>query len=995
MKKFFLIPFCLGIILCVAGLAGCLNPFEPPEEASVPQGRGRVVVSIGGAANGSARTLAPAASEFDKLDKYTLTFSGPEAAAPVDLAGGRETAVELAAGSWTISAVGYMRKGGEDIAVAEGRAEVAVSGGDDVSVDIVLGPKTGGPQGTFSYYVIMGFTPGTAELTISTAEGAPVKTIPLVREPSLIGWDIVLGINSGTVPLDPGEYVVQIRIRADAYGGNSAGLTEVIHIYPGLTTTLPEREFTYVEFKEAFSDLDLTDLVTPPAAWATPDYFFENDQYRGRINWLNADGAGVNGGIFGVDTVYKAVVEVYYKSGYTHIGVAENSFTHSAATEVTNAADLGDPWDFAYAYVTITFPKTASPWITEVTVSPPSASVFLGGQAEFTASVAGSITPPQSVIWTMTGNTDAGTAITENGTLTVALNESSPVLTVTGASVADPSVKGTAAVSVIPTAVVKDISSAAELAKIGVDPAYPLGGKYKLTADLTLSDWVPIGNSETPFFGFIDGNGKTITLQGFHPGALSSKDPNTGQQIDPARASEKAYIGIFAYVKGTSATSKAELKDMAIVSSVNTEITEWPGRAIGLLTGYAENAKISGITLSGTFQYKSELAYCLGGIAGVILGDALVEDCEGSVAMTVEGGYSGIAWVPGAVGTSAGGFVGVFQGGASIVNCRNTGNITVNSESTSLYCGGIAGSSYAHAVSSYEGKIENCSYAGTISANLIGPTSGGSTFAGGIAGKIAGVSTRITGCRAEGAVSGTSAYKASAGGIVGEIAYGAITARSYFDGAVRSNIISAYYEHRAAYAGGIAGSNFHHHNGYRARIEDCWSGGEVFGLNAAGGIVGHDFKGSVIPPIERAGELSVTRCYSTAEVTRTSTDTVELTGSGVGGITGRIQDADTLATAVSGCAALNSGISTERPAQIHRVAGNNDTGVLSNNIAWSGMEVTPGIGNYTPEIGADKKDGANIASAKPLRADYEALGWDFNNVWKMGSDGYPELKWQN
>jgi hypothetical protein len=48
--------------------------------------------------------------------------------------------------------------------------------------------------------------------------------------------------------------------------------------------------------------------------------------------------------------VYKAVVSLTAKSGFTFAGVAENSFTHSGATSVANAANSGT--------VTITFPAT-------------------------------------------------------------------------------------------------------------------------------------------------------------------------------------------------------------------------------------------------------------------------------------------------------------------------------------------------------------------------------------------------------------------------------------------------------------------------------------------------------------------------------------------------------------------------------------------------------------------------------------------------------------
>jgi hypothetical protein len=56
------------------------------------------------------------------------------------------------------------------------------------------------------------------------------------------------------------------------------------------------------------------------------------------------------------------------------------------------------------------------------------------------------------------------------------------------------------------------------------------------------------------------------------------------------------------------------------------------------------------------------------------------------------------------------------------------------------------------------------------------------------------------------------------------------------------------------------------------------------------------------------------------------------------------------------------------------------------------MTVTTG-GTYTPGIGADEVDGADI-TAQFTQADYVALGWDFSTVWEMGSYGYPKLRWQ-
>jgi len=54
---------------------------------------------------------------------------------------------------------------------------------------------------------------------------------------------------------------------------------------------------------------------------------------------------------------------------------------------------------------------------------------------------------------------------------------------------------------------------------------------------------------------------------------------------------------------------------------------------------------------------------------------------------------------------------------------------------------------------------------------------------------------------------------------------------------------------------------------------------------------------------------------------------------------------------------------------------------------------------YTADKGTSRPDGEDISNdylsdGKPIQAFYESIGWDFTAVWKMGSDGYPKLKWQ-
>jgi len=455
------------------------------------------------------------------------------------------------------------------------------------------------------------------------------------------------------------------------------------------------------------------------------------------------------------------------------------------------------------------------------------------------------------------------------------------------------------------------------IGKIGVDPDYPLSGTYVLDENIELSDWIPIGDEEKPFRGSFDGNGKTITLNGFSAGAVT----------------DITCLGIFGCVKGDSVSAKAIIEN---------------------------------ITLSGMLDFSSEEAVCMGGIAGVIDGEGtLIRDNDCSLAVTV---------CPGNTGSTAysyvGGVTGMFRNGAGIENCRNTGDVcadnTQSPVSGQVFVGGIAGGGLLSFNTAYQGYIQDCSFTGTI----IGRAKGLWTFAGGIAGTIAGGTinsaentTRIERCFATGTVSvaGTKSAYPYIGGIVGYNYYGALVSQCYFDGDVIA-------DKEGDYTGGIAGYNSQTKAPNNSRIEDCWSGGTVSGFANAGGIVG-----------QNQANAYIRRCYSTAAVSAGSADT------GVGGIAG--VNASTLTTgAISSCMALNLSLSPLDGTNIHRITGTAG-GSRSNNYARPGL-IPAGAKDANSADGEDTQE-------MPDKSFYEnTLGWDFTTVWKMASGGYPILQWQ-
>jgi hypothetical protein len=356
------------------------------------------------------------------------------------------------------------------------------------------------------------------------------------------------------------------------------------------------------------------------------------------------------------------------------------------------------------------------------------------------------------------------------------------------------------------------ISSPADMAKIGVDPAYPLSASYVLANDITLADYTPIGTVTTPFTGKFMGNGKTITLDSFSSTAVSN---NT-------------YLGIFAFVKGASASSRALIKNLTINSSVN--ISEGgPATNIGLIAGYAENVEIDTITLSGSFAYATTVTttQLLGGLAGLSTSGTIIKNCNSSLAMNISpGGQDRNAQY-----SYIGGFAGQFKNGAGIENCHNTGDV-ISRGVGQTFVGGITGGSIYAMNTAYQGYIQDSSSTGTI----IGQNGGHWTFAGGIAGTIVGgtvnninATTRIVRCFAAGSVSceNTDASYPYSGGIVAYNYYGALVSQCYFTGTVQKGTVGA-----------IAGYNSQAAAPNNSRVEDCWSGGTILATNNTNNIVG-------------------------------------------------------------------------------------------------------------------------------------------------------------
>jgi hypothetical protein len=424
--------------------------------------------------------------------------------------------------------------------------------------------------------------------------------------------------------------------------------------------------------------------------------------------------------------------------------------------------------------------------VTGVTVSPSSASVAKGGTQTFSATVAGTNSPGQSVTWSVTGGV-TGTVITSGGVLTVAALETAGALFVTATSTVNPGISGMAAVTVTGGSTGDgdgtpgdpfQITTAAGLTAKMQD-ANNLDKHFKLMNNITLtSPWTPVGTWTAPFRGTLDGNGKTVTF---------------GSSLSWRVAGTDAYAGLFGVIDRASEPGSAPapvpvVKNLTITGTVTLSDTT-ANRFIyaGALAGYVKTGHIEHITADVDLSVSADSLSSLyvGGIAGVY--ETSTDDSY-MISSSCNTGDISASATNVQERVSAGGIVG-WNSGGMIPFSYSSGNISAvipsGTPAGDAYAGGIAGGS--------SGMINRTYSNGTVSA-----AANSDAYAGGIAGKN---NNWIVGAYSNGTVSattsGASSVLAWAGGIAGDNSSGIIT-ETYSRGTVSAAGI-------AADAGGIAG----------------------------------------------------------------------------------------------------------------------------------------------------------------------------------------------
>lgn len=169
----------------------------------------------------------------------------------------------------------------------------------------------------------------------------------------------------------------------------------------------------------------------------------------------------------------------------------------------------------------------------------------------------------------------------------------------------------------------------------------------KLQNDVTVSNWVPIGTEENPFFSSFYGNGKSITINGMSSGY--------------------DYAGLFGCVQN------ATISNVVVKGDISSESAKYVGGIVAYCVVGASSTTIkncvnkANVNLSTRASSNDEYI-AVGGIVGYAEGNCNVENSvnNGEVKNSATGNFTSTAGIIGMVGNNT----------YNITNCVNLGKIT-------------------------------------------------------------------------------------------------------------------------------------------------------------------------------------------------------------------------------------------------------------------------------------------------------------------------------
>lgn len=528
-----------------------------------------------------------------------------------------------------------------------------------------------------------------------------------------------------------------------------------------------------------------------------------------------------------------------------------------------------------------------------------------------------------------------------------------------------------------------------DLSDMRNDPSlhYTLMNDIDLTAYTAAGDgWLPIGTSEAPFTGTLDGNGHVIT----------------GLRIFKYSQNTTSFVGgLFGYGVGMT------VKNLSLNGEINT-VAARAGRYLylGGLIGHADRVTLTGCNVNIKIKAKAETTD-IGGLIGHAVssvhdetGGSVIDNCTTSGEINSSGrAYDlggtvgegarltitntvnhikvyGLCTAPDRESTTAG-IVGRFTSGA-IIDSTNDGIIKTDvsniymTNTSSAYAGGIAGVAvplYGYGDFFQTIEISGCLNKGALASDRMGTI----TQAGIVVIMSRGV---VSDCENQGKIQNFTAYEGGAYGIIADGGNAIITGCTN-----KADILCS-----AQWAAGIAGFNI-------GTISECSNWGAISSLQVAGGIVAHNSGGVVSKCInagEIAGSLGSFESAAGGIVSQNQGDIIDCYNIGVirGSFTGGIAAYSGADRAISNC--FNMG-SVYSPVDINGAIVGDNNSLIRNCYYDPGMN--KGCGSNS-ELALDysKKIDANKMKTMDSYVGFDFLSDDSPAVWAMSTvTGYPRL----
>jgi hypothetical protein len=391
--------------------------------------------------------------------------------------------------------------------------------------------------------------------------------------------------------------------------------------------------------------------------------------------------------------------------------------------------------------ITVLIPSVSA---VTVTAANNATSVARGATLQFSAQVAGTNNPAQTVTWEITGTKHAGTTISATGLLTVAAAETNTPLTIKATSTVDTSKSGTKTVSTHqppelqgiavtqnPNRTVYGLSETIDITGLVVTATY--------SDSTTAPCSVTTANLSRNTAHGTAGNGQSVTV------TVNGK--TAAFSINVYNVVSKSSAGVYTGRADLNAAFGAAATGDTITIYNNQTITNNtnPNEKTVTLKGYGSERKI-------THTPGSMMFYLDGGNTTLILGDKITLDGEGN-----ENGSDPLVYIEGGAnfrmeagskitggrsndfnGTGGGGvkvYVGgtfTMTGGTISGNSNRWSGGGVYNSGTFIMSGGTISGNTAYGINSYYGNVTG--NGGGVRNNGTFTMSGGATISGNTAG---------------------------------------------------------------------------------------------------------------------------------------------------------------------------------------------------------------------------------------------------------------------